>query len=181
MEILTSILPAVFAGSKWKIRPESGQYQCQNGAMVAHDDAHTVDCLQIFSEEKPAEKAPQEARPAELNRRPLPSKPAVSEPKERLHCGGGAPESPTNLENLPQEEQGSKATKGAKNSSPKARRGSTNTPSPPGGKSEKKQRSSFKTISPSRDAADKSTTAAQNFHAEQINKSVTCFRQFSLK
>ncbi|KAF6717100.1 Macoilin [Oryzias melastigma] len=156
MHLLQHSLPPA---SKWKTRPESGQYQCQNGAVVAHDDAHTVDCLQIFSEEKPAEKAPQEARPAESNRRPPPSKPAAPEPRERLHSGAGAPESPMNPENLPQEEQGGKATRVAKSSSPKARRGSTNTPSPPGGKSEKKQRSSFK--SPSRDAADKS--AAQKF------------------
>uniref|UniRef100_A0A8C9X0E5 Si:dkey-12h9.6 n=1 Tax=Sander lucioperca TaxID=283035 RepID=A0A8C9X0E5_SANLU len=114
--------------------PESTQYQCQNGAVVAHDEVHSVDCLQIRSEEKALEKGTQEVRSAELNRRPLSSKP--SESRELLHCGAGGPESSTTLENLPQDE------------------GSTNTPSPPAGRTEKKQRSSSKTLSPNRDACE---------------------------
>ncbi|XP_038583398.1 macoilin-1 [Micropterus salmoides] len=156
------------SSSKWKIKPESSQYQCQNGAAVAHDEGHTVDCLQIRSEERTTDKGTQEVRSAELNRRPSPSKPGES--RDLLHCGAGGAESSTTLENLPHNEPGSKATRAAKSSSPKARRGSTNTPSPPAGRTEKKQRSSSKTVSPSRDLADKSATAAQNYHAEQMAK-----------
>ncbi|CAB1445144.1 unnamed protein product [Pleuronectes platessa] len=113
------------SNSKWKIKPESSQYQCQNGAVVAQDEAHTVDCLQIRSEERVTEKGVQE------------------------------------------EEQGSKATRAAKSSSPKTQ-SSTNTPSPPAARTEKKQRSSSKTVSPNRDVADKA--APQNHHTEQTNK-----------
>ncbi|XP_041830954.1 macoilin-1 [Melanotaenia boesemani] len=158
------------SSSKWKIKPDSGQYQCQNGAVVAHDDTHTVDCLQIRSEDRVTEKATQEVRSAESNRRPASLKSAVAESKDQLHSGAGGPEPSTIPENLPQEEQGCKATRVAKNSSPKARRGSTNTPSPPVGRTEKKQRPSSKTFSPNRDEADKITTAAQNYHAEQFSK-----------
>ncbi|MEQ2227007.1 hypothetical protein ILYODFUR_033253, partial [Ilyodon furcidens] len=165
------------SSSKWKIKPESGQYQCQNGAMVAHDDPHSSHCLQIRSEERATEKASQEVRSAESNRQPPPpsssssfSKIVVAESKDQLHSGEGGPESSTTPEKLPQEDPGSKATRAAKSSSPKARRGSTNTPSPPAGRAEKKQRTNSKTISPNRDAADKSATATQNYHAEQISK-----------
>ncbi|XP_008395755.1 macoilin-1 isoform X1 [Poecilia reticulata] len=159
--------------SKWKVKPEPGQYQCQNGAMVAHDDAHSADCLQIRSEERAAEKATQEVRSAEPSRRPPPplsSKNAMAESKDQLHSGEGGPESSITPENLPQEDQGSKATRAAKSASPKARRSNTNTPSPPAGRPEKKQRTNSKTISPNRDAADKSATATQNHHTEQISK-----------
>ncbi|XP_071323353.1 macoilin isoform X2 [Trachinotus anak] len=157
------------SNSKSKIKPESSQYQCQNGAVVTHDEAHTVDCLQICSEER-AEKGTQEVKSAESNRRPSSSKHSVSESRELLHSGAGGPEPSTTPDNLPQEEQGSKATRAAKSSSPKARRGSTNTPSPPAARTEKKQRSSSKTVSPNRDVTDKSTAAAQNYHAEQMSK-----------
>ncbi|XP_017267518.1 macoilin-1 isoform X2 [Kryptolebias marmoratus] len=151
--------------SKWKFKPDSSQYQCQNGAVVAHDDAHSVDCLQIRSEERGAE-----VRSVESNRRPAAlSKPAAAEPREQLHGGEGGPESAAAPENLPHEEQGGKAPRAAKSSSPKVRRGSTNTPSPPAGRTEKKQRSA-KTISPSRDAAERSAAAALSCHAEQTNK-----------
>ncbi|KAM9354443.1 macoilin-1 [Pholidichthys leucotaenia] len=151
--------------SKWKTKPEPSQYQCQNGAVVAQDEAVTVDCLQIRSEDRAAEKGSQEARPAELNRRTSSSaKPGGGESKELPHSGAGGPESSTTPENLPQEEHGSKPTRAAKSFSPKARRSSTNTPSPPAGRTEKKQRSNSKTVSPNRDAA------TQNYHAEQISK-----------
>ncbi|XP_005921624.1 macoilin-1 isoform X1 [Haplochromis burtoni] len=161
--------------SKWKVKPESSQYQCQNGAVLAQDEAHTVDCLQIRSEERATEKASQEVRSAEPNRRPpssssSSSKPSVGESKDLLHSSTGGPESSTTPENLPQEEHGSKATRAAKNSSPKVRRSSSNTPSPPAGRTEKKHRSSSKTVSPNRDAAEKSATAAQSYHTEQTSK-----------
>ncbi|XP_022625993.1 macoilin-1-like [Seriola dumerili] len=159
------------SNSKWKIKPESSQYQCQNGAVVTHDEVHTVDCLQICSEERATEKGTQEVKSTESNRRPSSSsKHSVSESRDLLHSGAGGPESSTTPDNLPQEEQGSKATRAAKSSSPKARRGSTNTPSPPAARTEKKQRSSSKTVSPNRDVTDKNTTAAQNYHAEQMSK-----------
>lgn len=135
---------------------------------MGHDEGHTVDCLQIRSVERAAEKGAQEVRSAESNRRPSSSKPVES--RDLLHCGAGRPELSTTPENLPQDEQGSKATRTAKSSSPKARRGSTNTPSPPTGRTEKKQRSSSKTVSPNWDVTDKNATAAQNYHAEQMTK-----------
>lgn len=163
--LATSLFLSTLADSKWKTKPDLTQYQCQNGAAVAHDEAHTVDCLQIRSEERASEKGTQEVRSGESSRRLSSSKHAVSE-----HSGSGGPESSTTPDNLPQEEHGSKAARLAKNSSPKARRGSTNTSSPPASSSEKKQRSSLKTVSPNRDVADKSTTASQSYHAEQMSK-----------
>eukprot|EP00066_Takifugu_rubripes_P006831 XP_003971903.1 PREDICTED: macoilin-like [Takifugu rubripes] len=35
------------SGSKWKMRSDSSEYQCQNGAAGAQEDGHTLDCLQI--------------------------------------------------------------------------------------------------------------------------------------
>uniref|UniRef100_A0A8C2ZQY3 Si:dkey-12h9.6 n=1 Tax=Cyclopterus lumpus TaxID=8103 RepID=A0A8C2ZQY3_CYCLU len=140
-------------GSSSKLSPESTQYQCQNGTVVAHDEVHTVDCLQIRSEERTTEKGSQEMRSAESNRQPLSSKPAES--RDLLHCGAGGQESST-----------AKATRATKGSSPKARRCSTNTPSPPAGRTEKKQRSSSKTFCLNQDTTEKNATAAQNHHAE---------------
>lgn len=159
---------SVPAGSKWKIKPESNQYQYQASAVVAHDEGHTVDCLQIRSVERATEKGTQEVRSAESNQQPPLSRPVES--RDLLHCVAGRPESSTTPENLPQDEQGIKATRAAKSSSPKARRGSTNTPSPPTRRTEKKQRSSSKTVSPNWDVTEKNATAAQNYHAEQMSK-----------
>ncbi|XP_054618164.1 macoilin-1 isoform X1 [Dunckerocampus dactyliophorus] len=156
--------------SKWKSKSESSQYQFHNGAVLAHDDSHTVDCLQIPSEEKLTEKATQEVRSADLNRKPLLSKNCSGESRELVHSGSPGPESSTTTEKLPQEEQGNKATRAVKNSSPKARRTSTATPSPPAGRTEKKQRPNWKTVSPNRDGADKNATAAHNQHAEQLSR-----------
>ncbi|XP_062266661.1 macoilin [Platichthys flesus] len=156
------------SNSKWKIKTESSQYQCQNGAVVAQDEAHTVDCLQIRSEERVTEKGVQEVRSAESHRRQSSTKHgAAGESRDLLPGAAGGPDSSATPEPLPQEEQGSKATRAAKSSSPKTR-SSTNTPSPPAARTEKKQRSSSKTVSPNRDVADK--TAPQNHHAEQTNK-----------
>lgn len=108
-----------------------------------------VDCLQIRTVEKAADKLPQEVKVAEPTRRPSP--PKSSESRDSLPCGAamtGRPEAPPTPENLPQEEPGSKAPRAAKNPSPKARRGSTNTPSPPAGRMEKKQRAAAKAPSP---------------------------------
>ncbi|XP_067337948.1 macoilin [Channa argus] len=157
------------SNSKWKIKPDSSQYQCQSSTAVAHDEVHTVDCLQIRSEERATDKATQEVRCAESNRRPSSFKHAAGEPRD-LHSRAGGPESSPTSDNLPQEEHGSKAARAAKNTSPKARRGNTNTSSPPAGRPEKKQRSSSKTASPSRNMTDKSTTTAQSYYSEQMSK-----------
>lgn len=156
------------AGSKWKLKPESNQYQYQAGTVVAHDEGNTVDCLQIRSVERATEKGTQEVRSAESNQQPLLSRSVES--RDLLHCAAGRPESSTTPESLPQDEQGIKATRAAKSSSPKARRGSTNTPSPPTRRTEKKQRSSSKTVSPNWDVTEKNAAAAQNYHAEQMCK-----------
>ncbi|XP_041662136.1 macoilin [Cheilinus undulatus] len=157
------------SSSKWKTKPELTQYQCQNSAVVSHDEGHVADCLQIRSEERVTEKGTQEVKSAETDRRPSSIK--TGESRDMHHSGAGGPESSRTAENLPQEEQGSKATRAAaKSSSPKARRGSTNTPPPPAGRTEKKQRSNSKTTSPNQDVMDKNAIAAQNCHAEQMTK-----------
>lgn len=162
MRMLFSVCIFVFTqGSKWKIKTDLGEYQCQNGAAVAHEDGHTVDCLQIRCLERMADKVTQEARAAESNQRP-----SSCRPVDLLTCGTRRAEAPT--ENLPQDELGSKATRAAKSSSPKARRGSTNTPSPPAGRTEKKQRSSCKIATPHSDVAERNATPAQNHHTEQL-------------
>uniref|UniRef100_A0A667XER0 Si:dkey-12h9.6 n=1 Tax=Myripristis murdjan TaxID=586833 RepID=A0A667XER0_9TELE len=158
--------------SKWKTKPESSQYQCQNGAVVAHDEVHTVDCLQIRSEDRATEKGAQEARSADSNRRSSSSKVGGGESRDHLYsaAAAGGAESPATTENLPQEEPGSKAARAAKSSSPKTRRTNTNTSSPSTGRTDKKQRSNSKTVSPNRDMTDKSSAANHSHHAEQMTK-----------
>lgn len=137
------------------MKADSTQYQCQNGSLVAHDEGHMVDCLQIRTVEKAVDKGLQEVKAAEPTRRPSP--PKTAESRDSLTCGAattGRSELPPAPENLPQEESGSKAPRAAKNPSPKARRGSTNTPSPPAGRTEKKQRVASKAPSPNWDGTD---------------------------
>ncbi|XP_057679653.1 macoilin-1 [Corythoichthys intestinalis] len=153
--------------SKWKSKTETTQYLCQNGAVVPQDESHTVDCLQIHSEERAPEKATQEVRSAEPSRKPLLSKGSSSESRVSIHSCSPGPESSTTSEKLPQEEQASKASRVVKNSSPKVRGTNTATPSPPASRTEKKQR---KTVSPNREGADKSSIVAQNQHAEQLSR-----------
>lgn len=147
-------------GSKWKIKTDSREYQCQNGTAGAQEDGHTVDCLQIRCVEKAADKD-KDARPAESNLRPSSSRPAGL-----LPCVAGRAEA--SPENLPQDELGSKATRASKSSSPKARRGSANTPSPPAGRTEKKQRSSCRAAAPNSDGTERNAPPAQSHHTEQI-------------
>lgn len=157
---LFSVRIFVFAqGSKWKIKSDLGEYQCQNGAAGAHEDGHTVDCLQIRCLDRAVDKVTQEARASS------------SRPVDLLPCGTGRAEAPT--ENLPQDELGSKATRATKSSSPKARRGSTNTPSPPTGRTEKKQRSSCKIAAPHSDVAERN---APNQHTEQLKYASVLFQ-----
>ncbi|KAJ0061152.1 hypothetical protein NL108_008836, partial [Boleophthalmus pectinirostris] len=147
------------ASSKWKGKPDCGQYQCPTGLVVSSDQAHVVDCLQIRSEER-TERPLQEAVKTDSTRRVSSSSISSCLPKssEALHR-------PTENcpESLPQEEQGGKGHKASKNTSPKARRSSHHTPSPPGGRVDKKQRA--KTISPNRN-----TAVAHSLHADQMNK-----------
>lgn len=151
------------------MKTDSSEYQCQIGAAGAQEDGHTVDCLQIRCIERALVKVTQETRSADSNRRP-----SSSRPVELLPCGSGRAEAST--ENLPHEELGSKATRPAKSSSPKARRGSTKTPSPPAGRTEKKQRSSCKPAAPHADATERNATPAQNHHAEQIKYGSVAFQ-----
>lgn len=125
-----------------------------------------MDCLQVRCVERATEKVTQEFRSTESNQQPSSSRSVES--RDLLPCGAGRPESST--ETLPQDEQGGKAVRAAKSSPPRARRRSTNTPSPPAGRIEKKQRSSCKTLTSSWDVTDKNATGAHNYHTEQINK-----------
>uniref|UniRef100_H3CEX8 Si:dkey-12h9.6 n=1 Tax=Tetraodon nigroviridis TaxID=99883 RepID=H3CEX8_TETNG len=141
-------------GSKWKIKSDLGEYQCQNGAAGAHEeDGQTVDCLQIRCLDRTPDKRAKRAA-------------VFIQTGGVLPCGAGRAEAPT--ENLPQDELGSKATRAAKSSSPKARRAGTNTPSPPAGGTEKKQRSSCKTAAPHSEAPERTAAPAQSHHSEQL-------------
>lgn len=159
--LFISVRLPLLTGSKWKMKSDSSEYQCQNGAAGVQEDGHTGECLQIRCMDRALDKATQEARSADSNRRP-----SSTRPVEALPCGSGRADAST--ENLPQDELGSKATRPAKSSSPKARRGSTNTPSPPAGRTEKKQRSSCKTAAPHCDVTERNAPPAQNHHAEQL-------------
>ncbi|KAK7907680.1 hypothetical protein WMY93_016292 [Mugilogobius chulae] len=150
------------SSSRWKGKPDCSQYQCPTSSAVSSDQAHVVNCLQIRSEEH-TDRLLQEALRMDSNRRvssSTPSSSSLPKPSEALHRA-----SETCPDSLPQEEQGGKGHKAAKNTSPKARRGSRHTPSPPGGRVDKKQRANSKAISPSRES-----TAPHSVHAEQMNK-----------
>ncbi|CAM9173585.1 unnamed protein product, partial [Lampetra planeri] len=111
------VYPKTEGGQQWKTKPESTQYQCQNAAAVSHDESHTVDCLQIRSEEK----APERGVPGAEVLRLQPTDDVVVQGERRT---------------------------------------------------EKKQRSSSKTLSPNRDrghVTDK-TPAAPSYHTEHMSK-----------
>uniref|UniRef100_A0A3Q2YMR2 Si:dkey-12h9.6 n=1 Tax=Hippocampus comes TaxID=109280 RepID=A0A3Q2YMR2_HIPCM len=146
-----SLPPGLPLYPKMVSKSESSQYQYQNGAVLPQDESHTIDCLQIRSDERAAEKATQEVRSVESNRKPLLSKGSSSESREAHRNGSPGPESSTTPEKLPQEEQAGKAARVVKNSSPRVRRANPATPSPTAGRMEKKQRSGGKTVSPNRD------------------------------
>ncbi|XP_055088070.1 macoilin-1 [Periophthalmus magnuspinnatus] len=155
--------PPDTSNSRSKGKPDCGQYQCPTGSVVSSDQAHVVDCLQIRSEER-TEHLLQEAFKTGSTRRVSSSSTSSSclpKSSEALHKTTAASEN--SPESQSQEEQGGKGHKAAKNTSPKVRRGSRHTPSPPGGRVDKKQRA--KTISPNRNSA-----AAQTLHTEQMNK-----------
>ncbi|KAK6297187.1 hypothetical protein J4Q44_G00317700 [Coregonus suidteri] len=165
--------------SKWRPKPESSQYQCQNGAL-ASDERLTLDCLQIHSEEEQggAERGVEETKLGHSNPQPpLSSKPR--DPPTDRGAGGGSMESSSSPKNQPQEEQGGKVPRAAKGSScsPKACRTSPGaasnilSPPPPTGRADRKQKNGSKTVSPNRDAADKGPAAPNpNPHADQITK-----------
>lgn len=150
------VCPRSLSDSKWKMKLESGQYQCPSGSVLT-SEAHVVDCLQIRSEERAERPLQETLKPCDSNRRTSSS--SSSSKHSEAHQRAGAAGSENSLDHLPQEEQ-----KAAKHSSPKARRGSRNTPSPPGGRVDKKQRCHSKTISPNRDAA------VNSLHTEQTSK-----------
>ncbi|XP_072311328.1 macoilin-1 isoform X2 [Eucyclogobius newberryi] len=148
------------SNSRWKGKPDCGQYQCPTGSVVSSDQANVVDCLQIRSVEHTERLLPESLKTETTNRHISSS---VPKPSEALHRTTAVSENCP--DSLPQEEQAGKGYKAAKNASPKARRGSRHTPSPPGGRVDKKQRANSKTISPNRDSA-----AAHSVQAEQMNK-----------
>ncbi|XP_062324283.1 macoilin-2 [Osmerus eperlanus] len=161
---------------KWRPKPESTQYQCQNNT-VTTDERHTVDCLQIHSESHGAHKSV-ETRPGDLNHPSPSSKINCGESREPTSEAAEGAETLVNPKNLPQDEQGSKAPWPSKSSPPKARWTPANTSAGPTGKGDKKQRhSSSKTVSPIRDTTDKNVNANHNPHLEQITKLEQEFRR----
>lgn len=154
--------PRSLSDNKWKVKPDSCQYQCPSSSVLSTDEAHIVNCLQIRSEEQ-TEQPPQDVlKPFDFNRRTSSSS---SSKHTEAHHRATAVGSENDPNNLPQEEQGAKWLKVTKHSSPKVRRGSRSTPSPPGGRADKKQRCHSKTISPSRDS-----TSSNSLHIEQRSK-----------
>lgn len=157
------------ANSKWRSKAESSQYQCQSGAVVS-DERLTLDCLQIHSPEQGAPRGAEEARPGDSHPPSAPSRNST-EHRDPASEGSGGNTSAVTPENLPQEEQGSKAPRPAKSCSPKERRTPTNPAPPPSARGDRKQRNGpSKTISPNRDATEKNSSSNQNHHAEQITK-----------
>ncbi|XP_019909277.2 macoilin-1 isoform X2 [Esox lucius] len=162
--------------SKLKPKHESSQYRCQNSA-VASDESLTVDCLQIHSggEQGGVERTEEDTTLGRSNTQ-LASSSKLKDNASDLAIGKGSMESLAPPDNLPQEEQGGKVPQAVKasSSSPKARRmspASSSVPLPPPGRADRKQKNGPKTVSPSRDGADKGPVLTNlNPHADQITK-----------
>ena len=157
MNLHVLFFPFCLVCAEWKVKSDSDQYQCTCDSGVTSEEAHVSHCLQIRSEETTDRPVPEVLKPCYSSRR-TPS----SKPSEAHHRATAGPDN--SPDSLPQEEPAPKASK-AKHSSPKARKGSRNTPSPPGGRAEKKQKCHFNTISPSPDSA-----AANSLFTEQMSK-----------
>ncbi|KAG7460779.1 hypothetical protein MATL_G00202510 [Megalops atlanticus] len=154
--------------NKWKAKPESTQYQCQNGATSA-EDKYLVDCLQIDGAQKRVDRDLEDVRAGAPDSSPLEPKASEGESREGVRGGGTGLSDPLGpLESLMQEEQAAKTPKTSKVSSPKARR--TSSSAVPSVKGDKKQKSGTKTVSPNRDTPERSPSGNQNSYSDQIAK-----------
>ncbi|XP_018599005.1 macoilin [Scleropages formosus] len=161
LQLYPKCVPDCRENSKWKTKSEYTQYQCQNGA-VSSDDKYLVDCLQIDGAERKADKGLEDTRPGcQVAQSP--------EAKESPACRPRETEPPGGSESLPQDEQAARGARTCKISSPRARRSSASAAGPQL-RGEKKQKSTSKTMSPSREAAERSVLSNQSNHLEQISK-----------
>ncbi|KAI1897699.1 hypothetical protein AGOR_G00085970 [Albula goreensis] len=153
-------------GSKWRAKPGSTQYQCQNGALPA-DESDLLDCLQIGGVQKRPDRDVEDGRVGGSG--PL----AVDcEPRETPRTSGvGLGDTTVTSESPTNEEQGAKNPKTSKVPSPKMRRASNNSNSTvPSVRGDRKQKGVAKTVSPNRDTPERSPSANQSFYSDQITK-----------
>ncbi|MBN3299322.1 MACOI protein, partial [Amia calva] len=151
--------------SKWKAKSEFPQYQCRNGP-VATDDKYLLDCLQL---DKKNDKDVEDTKVTDVNIQLPDLKSSDNVLKENFLSRTGMSDSSGSSESLPQEEQGCKAPKLLKSSSPKARRTPSNS-TVPTVKGEKKQKSTTKNISPNRETGEQNISNNHNIHSDQISR-----------
>ncbi|XP_064196951.1 macoilin-1 isoform X2 [Anguilla rostrata] len=152
-------------GSKWRVKADLGQYQCQGGTLPS-DEGGVLDCLQIGGSQRRTDGELEEGRVGGASPLGL-----ESEPRENLR-GGGAElaDVPCALEGVALEEQGAKPPKTSKLPSPRVRRPPNGISSLPSTRPDRKQKGGAKTTSPNRETLDRSSTAIQSFHSDQITK-----------
>ncbi|XP_028653281.1 macoilin [Erpetoichthys calabaricus] len=144
--------------TKWMSKPECTQYQFRNGILLA-DDKYLSDYPQIEYKEKKNEKEKDtEDKSNEQASQPL----ALKTNENEKNCVTS-----DSSESLPQEEHGAKIPRTSKSSSPKVRR-TPNNSIVPIVKGEKKQKSSTKSTSPTRETGKDSCSPSLNIHSELI-------------
>ncbi|KAK1170317.1 macoilin-1-like [Acipenser oxyrinchus oxyrinchus] len=151
--------------SRWTAKSDCTQYQCQNGAVLT-DVKYLLDCPQTDCKDKK-----NDMEGTKLNDQffqPSTFKSNESDNKENCLNRSQTCETSESSECLPQEEQGAKAQRAAKNTSPKVRKTPNRILVPI--KGEKKQKSSTKNLSPNREMSEQSLSPNQNTHSEQIRK-----------
>ncbi|KAK1171784.1 macoilin-1-like isoform X1 [Acipenser oxyrinchus oxyrinchus] len=152
--------------SKWMAKSDCTQYQCQNGAVVT-DVKYLLDYSQIDC--KDTNNDMEDTKPNDHSFQPSTFKANESDNKENCLNRSQTCETSGSSECLPQEEQGAKVQRTAKNTSPKVRK-MLNRILVPIVKGEKKQKSSTKNISPNWEMSEPSLSANQNTPSEQIRK-----------
>ncbi|MGH0130374.1 UNVERIFIED_CONTAM: hypothetical protein FKN15_042475 [Acipenser sinensis] len=152
--------------SKWMAKSDCTQYQCQSGAVVT-DVKYLLDYSQIDC--KDTNNDMEDTKPNDQSFQPSTFKANESDNKENCLNRSQTCETSGSSECLPQEEQGAKVQRTAKNTSPKVRK-MLNRILVPIVKGEKKQKSSTKNISPNWEMSEQSLSANQNTPSEQIRK-----------
>ncbi|XP_058881714.1 macoilin-1-like [Acipenser ruthenus] len=152
--------------SRWTAKSDCTQYQCQNGAVLT-DAKYILDCPQTDCKDKKNDM--EGTKLNDQSHQPSTFKSNESDNKENCLNRSQTCETSESSECLPQEEQGAKAQRTAKNTSPKVRK-TPNRILVPIVKGEKKQKSSTKNLSPNREMSEQSLSPNQTTHSEQIRK-----------
>ncbi|MGH0172801.1 UNVERIFIED_CONTAM: hypothetical protein FKN15_064004 [Acipenser sinensis] len=152
--------------AKWTAKSDCTQYQCQNGAVLT-DVKYLLDCPQTDCKDKKNDM--EGTKLNDQSYQPSTFKSNESDSKENCLNRSQTCETSESSECLPQEEQGAKAQRTAKNTSPKVRK-TPNRILVPIDKGEKKQKSSTKNLSPNREMSEQSLSPNQTTHSEQIRK-----------